>query len=227
MKMILCGGGGSAQNPEAYEIFAASVDKRKPILYIRFAALPDDYNAPYGKFAAWMADLGIFSTRLCNSPEVFSEFDLSEFGGIFCSGGNTFRLLKTLKDCGADKKIREYLKNGGAYIGSSAGAIIGGYDIMPIIYMDPNAVLLEDTHGLDMMDGWSTIAHYGNSASAFRNEEWDRAVRTLATRYDKLIALSEQSAIIIDENGATVQGAPCTVFENGTERIIEAGSRLC
>ena len=125
MKMILSGGGGVAKNQEAYDLFAANVDKRKPVLYIRFAALPDDYTTAYGKFAASMAELGIYSTRLCESPEVFSEFDLSEFGGIFCSGGNTFRLLKTLKDCGADKKIKEYLKNGGTYIGSSAGAIIG------------------------------------------------------------------------------------------------------
>lgn len=227
MKMILSGGGGYAKNPEAYDLFAASVDKRKPVLYIRFAALPDDYTAAYGKFAAWMAELGIFSTRLCDSPEVFSEFDLSEFGGIFCSGGNTFRLLKTLKDCGADKKIKEYLQNGGTYIGSSAGAIIGGYDIMPIIYMDPNSVLLEDTRGLDMMNGWSTIAHYGDSASALRNEEWDRAVRLLATRYEKLIALSEESAVVIDENGATIQGSPCKVFENGVECTVETGGRLC
>lgn len=227
MKMILSGGGGVAKNQEAYDLFAANVDKRKPVLYIRFAALPDDYTTAYVKFAASMAELGIYSTRLCESPEVFSEFDLSEFGGIFCSGGNTFRLLKTLKDCGADKKIKEYLKNGGTYIGSSAGAIIGGYDIMPIIYMDANAVLLEDTHGLDMMDGWSTIAHYGDSTSELRNAEWDRAVRILATKYNKLVALSEESAIVIDENGATVQGAPCKVFENGVERMIAPGERLC
>jgi len=93
--------------------------------------------------------------------------------------------------------------------------------------MDPNAVLLEDTRGLDMMNGWSTIAHYGDSASALRNEEWDRAVRLLATRYEKLIALSEESAVVIDENGATIQGAPCKVFENGVERTIETGGRLC
>jgi dipeptidase E len=224
--MILSGGGGAAKNPAAYELFANSVDKRKPVLYICFASLPEAYAEAYGKFAASMVSLGIYSTRLCDSPEFFSKFELSEFGGIYCAGGNTFRLLKTLRDCGADKKIKDYLHAGGVWIGSSAGAIIGGADIQPIIFMDANAVLLEDTRGLDMMNGFSTIAHYGNAASEQRNSEWYAAVDLLAKKYNKLVALSEEAAIVIEENKTYILGVPCRVYENGVAREIPDGGLL-
>ncbi len=226
MPMILSGGGPLAKNPAAYELFANSVDKKKPVLYICFASLPDNFNDAYGRFVVNMAGLGIYSSRLCNDVSVFDEFDLDEFGGIYCAGGNTFRLLKTLKDCGADQKIRRYIQNGGSYIGASAGAIIGGADIMPIIYMDSNAVLLKDTRGLDMMQGWSTIAHYGNGSTETRNQEWYEMTELLAKEYDKLIALSEESAIVIEPDRAYILGAECKVYENGTPRILQPGEAL-
>ncbi len=224
--MILCGGGGIAKNPAAYELFASCADKKKPILYVCLASLPDSVYDAYGRFAVNMAGLGLYSTRLCNYASMFDEFDLNEFGGIYCAGGNTFRLLKALKDSGADKKICQYVKNGGAYIGSSAGAIIAGADIQPIIYMDANAVLLKDTRGLDMMQGWSTIAHYGNASTDTKNQEWFEATDMLATEYDKLIALSEESAVVIEPERAYILGAECKVYANGNPRILQSGDTL-
>lgn len=226
MRAILSGGGGIAKNPDAYQLFADSVDKRKPVLYIKLASMPEDATESYGRFVVKMAQYGILSSRFCRENDMFSEFDLSEFGGIYCDGGNTFRLLKLLKDCGADKKIVEYLKNGGVYIGASAGAIIGGADIYPIIYMDPNAVMLDDTTGLDLMKGYSTVAHYGDASTDNRNNEWYAAVEKLATRYDKLIALAEENAIVIEDDRIYNIGAPCKVYENGVARFIGSGENL-
>ncbi len=226
MPMILSGGGGVAKNPSAYELFASCVDKRKPVLYISLASLPDSVYDAYGRFAVNMAALGIYSTRLCNRAEMFDEFELEDCGGIYCAGGNTFRLLKALKDSGADEKIRRYVKNGGAYIGSSAGAIIAGADILPIIFMDSNAVLLKDTRGLDMMRGWSTIAHYGNASTDTKNQEWFDVTEKLAAEYDKLIALSEESAVVIEDDRAYIIGAECKVYEGGTPRILCSGDTI-
>ncbi len=226
MPMILSGGGGISKNPAAYELFSNSVDKKKPVLYVCLASLPDSVYDAYGRFAVNMAGLGIYSTRLCNRASMFDDLDLDDIGGIYCAGGNTFRLLKALKDSGVDEKIRQYVKNGGAYMGSSAGAIIAGADIQPIIFMDSNAVLLKDTSGLDMMRGWSTIAHYGNASTDTKNQEWFEVTEMLAAEYDKLIALSEESAVVIEPDRAYILGAECKVYENGAPRIIGSGEAL-
>jgi dipeptidase E len=224
--MILSGGGGVTKNPAAYELFAENVNKNRPVLYIPFASVPENYAENYAKFALTMANLGIMSTRLCDTPDYFKNFDPESIGGIYCAGGNTFRLLKTLRECGAIDKIRDYVKGGGAYIGSSAGAIIAGADIMPIIFMDANAVLLDDTRGMDMMNGYSTIAHYNNSPSEFKNAEWRAATDKLATKYDRLIALSEESAVVITNERTYIQGADTLVFESGAARVVRGGENL-
>ena len=226
MAMILSGGGGVTKNPEAYELFAENVDKTRPVLYIPFASVPENYADNYAKFVLTMAKLGVMSTRLCDTPDYFRDFDAASIGGIYCAGGNTFRLLKVLRECGALDKIRDFVKGGGAYLGSSAGAIIAGGDIMPIIFMDANAVLLDDTHGMDMMCGYSTIAHYNDSPSEFKNAEWRAATAKLATKYDRLIALSEESAVVITQERTYIQGADTVVFDNGVARVVRGGENL-
>ena len=59
--------------------------------------------------------------------------------GIFTGGGNTFLLLKTLYENGLIEPLRQAVKNGTPYMGSSAGSNITGLTIgtsndMPIVY---------------------------------------------------------------------------------------------
>lgn len=226
MPAILSGGGGVSKNPAAYELFAASVDHARPVLYIPFASTPEKYTDNYADFVKTAASFGIFCTHLADSPEYFADADLSRLGGIWCAGGNTFRLLKMLRESGGLEKIKKFILSGGAYIGSSAGAIIVGADIMPIIYMDANAVMLEDTRGMDLIGGWSTVAHYGNAATDFKNLEHAAAVERLAAKYHKLVALPEESAIVTDGAHAYILGEDCRVYENGAARVCRSGGEL-
>ena len=226
MLMILSGGGGFAKNPDAYRLFAGAVDKTRPVLYVALSQTPENAIDRYPAFVSLAASLGICCTRLCPGPEFFGDCDMSGFGGVYVEGGNTFRLLEALKSCGGDRKLRDFVRSGGVYFGTSAGAIIAGADIMPIIYMDENAVFLEDTRGLDMIGGWSTVAHYGDSKSDYLNTERNAAVAKLARKYPRLAALSEESAIVVRDSGAFIQGADCTVFENGAPRVIPSGEKL-
>ena len=226
MLMILSGGGGFAKNPDAYRLFADACDKTRPVLYVALSQTPENALGHYPAFVSLAASLGIFCTRLCPDAGFIKNIDASEYGGIFVDGGNTFRLLASLKGQGADAKLRELVRSGVPYLGTSAGAIIAGADIMPIIYMDAIAVCLDDTRGLDMIGGWSTVAHYGDSKSDFVNAERNAAVAKLAGKFARLVALSEESAIVVRDSGAFIQGADCTVFENGTPRVIPSGGKL-
>mgnify|MGYP003640172512 CR=1 FL=1 len=64
---------------------------------------------------------------------------VKEAKGIFTGGGNTFLLLKTLYDNGLIEPLRQAVKSGTPYMGSSAGSNITGLTIgtsndMPIVY---------------------------------------------------------------------------------------------
>ena len=63
MAMILSGGGGVTKNPEAYELFAENVDKTRPVLYIPFASVPENYADNYAKFVLTMAKLNLSVTK--------------------------------------------------------------------------------------------------------------------------------------------------------------------
>lgn len=49
---------------------------------------------------------------------------LSNFNAVFVNGGSTFYLLKSIRESGFDKVIKELLPQGFIYIGASAGSYI-------------------------------------------------------------------------------------------------------
>ena len=68
---------------------------------------------------------------------------------IYVGGGNTFRLLKALKDSGADQILRDFCEhNNGIYVGVSAGSLIVGQSIASAVGHDENNVDLTDLTGL-------------------------------------------------------------------------------
>src|ERR1019366_6820176 len=71
--------------------------------------------------------------------EVVPLDELNRADAVFFGGGNTFRLLKTLYDRKLLGVIRELVREGLPYIGSSAGTVIAGPTMrttndMPIVY---------------------------------------------------------------------------------------------
>lgn len=64
----------------------------------------------------------LVETTLEDGDFVPEELDGYDF--VFVSGGNTFYLAYRLQVTGWDKKLIEYINNGGVYSGSSAGSIV-------------------------------------------------------------------------------------------------------
>lgn len=94
----------------------------------------DDYTDKARNVFAKL-DLNIIGIHELNNPPE----QISKSEGIFIGGGNTFLLLSTLYQTGQLELIKESVKNGAYYMGTSAGTNIATPNIkttndMPIIY---------------------------------------------------------------------------------------------
>lgn len=119
-------GFGFLDHPEP-EIRAFLGDLRR-VAFVPFAA--HDHAAYTAKVRERLARMDL---------DVISLDDLDRADAIFVGGGNTFRLLKTLYDRKLLDTIRERVRGGLPYIGSSAGTVIAAPSMrttndMPIVY---------------------------------------------------------------------------------------------
>ncbi len=79
---------------------------------------------------------------------------------IFVEGGNTFFLMKTIKQSGFEKVVRKLLEQGKVYIGSSAGSIVAGRTIETAAWVgDENAVKLRSLKGMNLVP-FDIFVHY-------------------------------------------------------------------
>jgi len=106
----------------------------KRILFFPFALQDRDGYAAKARARFAALDCELTSAHVAADPGVA----LSNTDAIFIGGGNTFRLLKALQDFGWIEPIRERVRSGVPYIGSSAGSNVAGPTIrttndMPIV----------------------------------------------------------------------------------------------
>jgi dipeptidase E len=106
----------------------------KTVLFFPFALHDRDGYA--AKATARFAELGYAMSSAHSAPDPVKA--IAETDAIFIGGGNTFRLLKSLQDLDLIEPIRQRVRNGAPYIGSSAGSNVAGPTIkttkdMPIV----------------------------------------------------------------------------------------------
>src|SRR5215470_4489089 len=106
----------------------------RKVLFFPFALFDRDTYAAKAK--ARFAEMGysIETAHAVSDPHQAIE----QTDAIFIGGGNTFRLLKALQDLDLLDPIRQRVKSGAPYIGSSAGSNVAGPTIkttkdMPIV----------------------------------------------------------------------------------------------
>ncbi|MDP2741499.1 MAG: Type 1 glutamine amidotransferase-like domain-containing protein, partial [bacterium] len=80
---------------------------------------------------------------------------------IFVEGGNTFYLLKCMRESGFGKVVKELMKKGVVYFGVSAGSIVAGQTIETAGWknIDKNKVGLKDLKGLQLVP-FNVFVHY-------------------------------------------------------------------
>ena len=120
------------------------------------------------------------------NAEQFLNLDIDV---IYISGGNTFKTLQRIRDCGFDKEIINYVKSGVVYIGGSAGAHIVSKNIEHVANFDSVPDGYTNFNGLGLFDG-ILVCHY----TADRKPIYDKLVKI--EKY-KVYTLSDDQSLVI------------------------------
>lgn len=232
MKLILCGGGSGEQNYYANKKLNEIIDHSKPLLYIPLAMDENEhlYDNCYEWITKELSQVELIGIEMVRNFEELSKKDYNSYCALFIGGGNTYKLLKGIKDSGSFEKIRDYINNDGIVIGGSAGAVIFGYDIEVISTMDSNDVALTDTKGFDVMNGISLFPHYTNKESNLSEEEnivrlnnFTNAIKKFSMTTGPVIAIPEEDAIFINDRELEILGnRPFYYFDNGKTQILNS-----
>ena len=230
MKLLLNGGGSNEDLVLTMTKLNELIDHSKPLLYIPLAM--DEEEHPYDSCLEWfksqLTNVEISNVEMTKTFEDLAALSLNNYSAIFIGGGNTYKLLKGLKESGAFSKIQDYIKNDGVVVGCSAGAVICGKDIDIIASMDPNDVGLTDTIGFDVMNGISIFPHYINLKSRLTDEEnktmidkYTNSMIKFSLEKGNVYAIPEENTIYINDDLLEVIGPkPYYIVSNGNVETL-------
>lgn len=127
---------------------------------------------------------------------VFDYWNIKQFLNldidvIYISGGNTFKTLQRIRECGFDKEIINYIKSGIVYIGGSAGAHIVSKNIKHVANFDSVPDGYTNFNGLGLFDG-ILVCHYTSD----RKPLYDKLQ---ADGKYKVYALTDDDSLVINE----------------------------
>jgi dipeptidase E len=224
VKLFLGGGGGGRDSIELDKKFVASLDLSKPLLYIPIATNTTKY--PYSGCVSWLlsvlSPLGVKNVVMWVEEDLKTKTkeDFDQFCGVYIGGGNTYKLLKELKDFGTFDILSLLAKEGVSIYGGSAGAIILAKTIIPAGFLDENKVGLIDFSALNLVHGYDVWCHYTGAE--------DDSIQEYMNKYglEKVIAIPEDAGIVVSESEIEVVG-PGEVVSFSSERVThESGSRI-
>ena len=112
---------------------------------------------------------------------------------IYVQGGNTFYLLKYIRESGFDKIVKDLINQGVIYIGVSAGSIVAGPTIETANWkhQDRNEVGLTDLTAMNLVS-FNVFVHYGPEFTGIVGEELKK------TKYPLHILTDSQALLIRD-----------------------------
>lgn len=177
-------------NTKIRKAFLKLIDKidKKSVVIITTAAREKEKNK-YSQLAKrQFKEMGFnkvdFLDLEYKNPKRLENYDI-----IYVCGGNSFYLLKHIKESGADKIIKKLIKQGVVYIGVSAGSIL----ITPTIELssDKNLVGLKDLRGLGIVN-FAIFPHYQPT------KEYQAKIRQFKTKHNIPVeSLTNTQALLI------------------------------
>lgn len=207
-KLFLSGGGDEKQTFKLDSIFLKNIQS---ILYIPVAWPTDDFE----RCLIWFSNMISLhkKMKITMLADLNRKVNLNGFDAVYIGGGNTFKLLKKVKESGFDKKLVEYYKNEGIIYGGSAGAIILGKDISTALLCkdkDANLVGLKNLNGLNLIYDMDVQCHFESG----QIKEHQQHIRKTGRN---IIAIPEESALLIENNNCKAIGEkPITIIKKDT-----------
>jgi len=140
--------------------------------------------------------------------EVMRVLELKDI--IFVAGGNTFFLLKSMRECNFGKIVRKLMKLGKVYIGVSAGSIVAGQTIKTAGWKDAdkNVVGLKNLKGLGLVP-FDIFVHY--------TPDWAETIKQQIPNSKKR---AKKLRIITDDQAILVQGKEVSLIGDGEQVIL-------
>jgi dipeptidase E len=218
MNLFLSGGGDREDSVLLDKKFLEQVNFNLPILYIPIAL----HGRPYADCLEWVR--GTFSPLGFDNFVMWDENDLQgktiedykQFGGIYIGGGNTFRLLRDLKELGTFDILKNLAEEGMPIYGGSAGAIIFARTIIPALpYDDNESIGLSDFTGLNVLHDDDIWCHY--------NDTMDALIQNYRNKFslERIIALPDNVGLFVSKAGTKVIGLSNAIIidKNGRKEI--------
>lgn len=223
MRLYLSGGGSGKDSAELDKKFASAIDKSKPLLYIPIAM--DENRHPYPECFQWLNKtfnpLEIDRIEMWTEKELRkkSEAELERFSGVFIGGGNTFYLLKELRESRFLPKLKRLIKQDVPIYGGSAGAAIMGKTISHSEFADPNEVKLTNFEALNLIRGKDIWPHY--------EPDQNKEIQQYKEKYElDLIALPENAGVIVTEKAIEVVGPGSAYLPNEDMKEVKPGQNI-
>ncbi len=139
---------------------------------------------------------------------------------VYVAGGNTFHLLKQLRDTSFDEMLNSYIARGGLYAGASAGAVVAGPDIGAISSLDePEKVTgLASTKGLDWVNV-VPIPHYDMKTRMQAIDE----IKAKYSHKNEMVLLTDDQALLVEGGSWRVVDSPRSELEHEWFKKVHEG----
>ena len=185
------------------------------VAFVPFAA--HDHAAYIAKVRARLAAMEL---------EVIGFEELDRADAIFVGGGNTFRLLKKLYERNLFNAVRDRVRAGLPYVGSSAGSVVA----CPTIRTTNDMPIVEcptlDSFGFI---GFQLNCHYldPEPGSTHRGETREERLREFhEENFMPVLGLREACMLVVEDGATKLAGLkPARIFRRGVEPFeVEPGT---
>lgn len=225
MKLLLVSNSGQPPFEHCRDVLARFLPKDADVAVVTAARL-DDPERRFDSVRPILAACGTrpFHYRYDRDPAAILE----RAGAIVVPGGNTYALLERLRRCGALEVMTRLVRDGLPYVGASAGSNIAGRTILAT--NDWNVVAATQFDGMDLVP-WAINPHYlfVDPARAPGSETRDQRIGELVSqRRQAVLAIEEQTAVLVDAGVATIVGSGrAKFFAPGADPVwLAAGETL-
>src|SRR3989338_909394 len=203
--------------PEIREYFLSILPKSKPeenrVAFVTTAAygesknpawMEKDRQSLYNCGIKQIEDVDFKDKTQKDLKKILSDKDI-----IFVNGGNTFYLLKLVRESGFDKVLFGFLRIGGLHVGVSAGSYIACPTIEAATWkhQDRNRVGITNFTALGLVTFLIT-AHFEVKYRAIVDQAAQK------TKYP-IVALSDKQAVLVQDGKVKVVGKGKREYWNG------------